>query len=89
MKVLLIDAKEVERLKGVVGTQGSLLNPTQDADGNWFISYEELTSPEFAKFFQQDAKTDITDKLVEVDYKRPIYKTLEETKETIKENIKP
>lgn len=83
MKVLHIDAKEVERLKGVVGAQGSRLNPIQDADGKWFISYEEFTAPEFQKFFQQDAKTDITDKLVEIDYKKPTEKTLEETKETI------
>jgi hypothetical protein len=69
-KVLQIEQKMVDTLKGVVGAEGSTLNPIQDADGNWFISYEEFTAPEFQKFFQQDAKVAVTDKLLEIDYKR-------------------
>jgi hypothetical protein len=69
-KVLQISADMVDTLKGVVGAEGSTLNPIQDADGNWFISYEEFNAPEFQKFFQEDAKEEVTDKLSEIDYKR-------------------
>jgi hypothetical protein len=79
-KVLQIEAGMVDTLKGVVGSQGSTLNPIQDADGNWFISYEEFNAPEFQKFFQQDAKVTITDKLAEIDYKRKLSPTEEDEK---------
>jgi hypothetical protein len=67
-KVLLVAEKEVAKLRSVVGSSGSILNPIQDKAGNWFISYEEVNSPEFAKFFHQDEKIAITDKLVEIDH---------------------
>jgi hypothetical protein len=72
-KVLQIETGMIETLKGVVGSEGSTLNPIQDADGNWFISYEEFTAPQFQKFFQQDAKAAVTDKLAEISYKRKTY----------------
>lgn len=69
MIVYKVDAKEVDKLRLVVGTEGSKLNPMQDADGNWFISLEEVNAKEFEKFFKVDEKSTITDKLVEVIYK--------------------
>lgn len=67
-KVLMVAEKEVEKLLSVVGSEGSILNPIQDKAGNWFISIQEVNAPQFAKFFHQDEKIAITDKLVEIDY---------------------
>lgn len=36
-----------ERLKEFKGIEGTLLNPVEDADGNWVVSDEEWESHEF------------------------------------------
>lgn len=36
-----------DELKQFRGLEGTLLNPVQDADGNWIVSDEEWESPEF------------------------------------------
>lgn len=69
MKVLQVEAAIVEKLKSVVGEEGSRLNPIQDINGNWFITAEEYYAKEFQKFFQQDGT-----KIIEIDYVPKPYK---------------
>lgn len=42
-----------EDLRQFVGTEGTLLNPVQDADGNWVVSEIEWDSHEF-DFLKKD-----------------------------------
>lgn len=41
-QVALITEEQAKQLMKQEYTKGSLFNPMQDADGNWFISVEEL-----------------------------------------------
>lgn len=50
MKVRLLNAKQVEQIRGQEYAPNSLFSPTEDADGNMFISQEEVdqnTNPKF------------------------------------------
>lgn len=51
MKVYLLNIEQKALIEGKEYAKGCYFNPVQDADGNWFISPEEVEScnnPEFA-----------------------------------------
>jgi hypothetical protein len=42
MKVRQLTVEQKDQLNGQMWNNGAFFNPTQDADGNWFISIEEV-----------------------------------------------
>jgi hypothetical protein len=42
MKVRQLTVEQKDQLNGQMWNNGAFFNPTQDADGNWFISNEEV-----------------------------------------------
>jgi hypothetical protein len=42
MKVRQLTVEQKDQLNGQKWNNGAFFNPTQDADGNWFISNEEV-----------------------------------------------
>jgi hypothetical protein len=56
---LITDAEGVQRPVNIAevrmlrGSEGSTLNPIEDADGNWVVSDEEYCAPEF-QFMKKD-----------------------------------
>ena len=43
----------IEVMRGLRGLYGNFLNPIQDANGNWVVSDEEYSCPEFQYLKQQ------------------------------------
>ena len=41
------DGINIDEVRQLTGTEGSHLNPVQDADGNWVVSDEEYCTAEF------------------------------------------
>ena len=50
MKVRQLTLEQKDLLIGQMWNNGSYFNPTQDADGNWFISNEEVNGCEKEEF---------------------------------------
>ena len=50
MKVRQLTTEQKDLLIGQMWNNGSYFNPTQDADGNWFISNEEVNGCEKEEF---------------------------------------
>lgn len=50
MIVYKIPTNLIESVKGLTGSEGSKLNPIEDADGNFILSAEEINSAEFNDF---------------------------------------
>jgi hypothetical protein len=50
MKVRQLTAEQKDLLIGQMWNNGSYFNPTQDANGNWFISNEEVNGCEKSEF---------------------------------------
>lgn len=50
MKVRILTAEQKDLLIGQMWNSQAYFNPTQDADGNWFISNEEVSGCENAEF---------------------------------------
>lgn len=44
MNVYLLTPEQKDLLEGRKFLKDSFFNPTEDADGNWFISIEEITA---------------------------------------------
>lgn len=64
MTVVKLPQAQLQLLRGQVCKQGSLFNPIRDRDGNWIISMEEMTEPEFAPLWDGVLK-DITVEFIE------------------------
>ncbi len=50
MKVRQLTTEQKDLLIGQMWNNGSYFNPTQDANGNWFISNEEVNGCEKLEF---------------------------------------
>lgn len=62
MIVYKIPSQLVDAVRGLTGSEGSKLNPIEDADGNFILSAEEINSAEFDSF-----KIQYVDLIVEFD----------------------
>lgn len=60
-----------DKIKKLKGDEGTLLNPVQDINGDWFIGQEELASEEFKKVKDKEKKG-LLKGLVLTDYIKPI-----------------
>ena len=61
MKVRQLTLEQKDQLAGQLWNEQAFFNPTQDANGNWFISNEEVNGCEAAEFAW-------VKELVEIDY---------------------
>ena len=61
MKVRQLTLEQKDQLAGQLWNGQAFFNPTQDANGNWFISNEEVNGCEVAEFAW-------VKELVEIDY---------------------
>jgi hypothetical protein len=60
-------------IKSMIGIEGTVPNPVQDVNGDWFISIEEWDSPEF-QMYKDSWPTEIADFVLE-DFVPPEYPT--------------
>jgi hypothetical protein len=64
----------LEAVRGLRGSEGSRLNPVQDAEGNWVLTSEEIHASEFNNY--KIALIDIIVDLEKIEWKPPLEKKI-------------